>query len=417
MRLRQALIDSRAKLRQALCSEGHRLNFVETSAGLFHLGIHALSVVFNTHYRDPEDPTSLCSWIKFLGRDTRKMWNDKRALVKQYHACKDLLDNLLTGYMMAWLTRHFHFGTPAEFLHHLPKLSAEALSDAVDNLKTILVDYFVVSTHRSNPAEERDTVHENYILFMQHVMIIRIFLHACRIGDSGVVVDCISVFAIWFQATGKHNYARETIHIKACLSKLWSAPLREFWMDFCLLNPSGKKEGWIACDYFGEYVVREVKAMMHNDKGEVNDRFLRQTISPLILNFRAIREIIETQVSAPFRGQHSTQVQSSADIVAIAQKLIYEGACRSEPGRGGPISTDLFSEGRDLLAGQQPLKKYVEHMQKGLGLGVVISTMDPDSAINIDAPESDAEGSDDEYTDFLLDEGDGWLDMDSDEIV
>ena len=366
--------------------------------------------MFNTHYGDSEDPLSVSSWIKFLGRDTRKMWNEKRALVKQYHSCKDLLENLLAGYFIAWLTQHFRFETPAEFLAHLPNISAEALSKASDDLKTILVDYFLVSNSRSTPSQDRDSVHENYILFMQHVMIIRIFLHACRIGDSGVVVDCISVFAIWFQATGKHHYARETIHIKACLTKLWSAQLREFWMDFCLINPSGKKEGWMACDYFGEYVVREVKAMMHNDKGEVNDRFLRQTISPLILNFRAIREVMETQAGVPFRSQHSTPVQSSADVLAIAQKLMYQRVCRWVPGRSGPMRKDLFTEGRASLAGQQPLKKYVEHMQKVLGLPD--PTMEPDSRMDIPSAESDDEESGEELEDFMLDEGDDWINDD-----
>ena len=331
-------------------------------------------------------------------------------MVKQYHACKDLLENLLTGYIIAWLTQHFHFDTPSEFLGHLPNISAEALSSASDDLKTILVDYFMVSNSRGTPSEDRDSIHENYLLFMQHVMIIRIFLHACCIGDSGVVVDCISVFAIWFQAMGKHHYARETIHIRACLTKLWSARLRDFWMDFCLLNPSGKKEGWMACDYFREYVVQEVKAMMHNDKGEVNDRFLPQTISPLILNFRAIREVIETQAGVSFRSQHSTPVQSSADVLAIAQKLMYQGVCRWVPERSGPMRNDLFIEGQALLAGQQPLKKYVEHMQKALGLLVSI----PDSGSGMDNPltESDDEDSGDELEDFMLDEGDDWINDD-----
>ena len=167
----------------------------------------------------------------------------------------------------------------------------------------------------------------------------------------------------------------------------------------------------MACDYFREYVVQEVKAMMHNDKGEVNDRFLPQTISPLILNFRAIREVIETQAGVSFRSQHSTPVQSSADVLAIAQKLMYQAVCRWVPGRSGPMKKDLFIEGQALLAGQQPLKKYVEHMQKALGLLVSI----PDSGSGMDNPltESDDEDSGDELEDFMLDEGDDWINDDN----
>lgn len=51
----------------------------------------------------------------------------------------------------------------------------------------------------------------------------------------------------------------ECLHPTTCLNKLWSNELVEFWMQNCLINPSGKKMGWMPCDYLEEYVVREVK--------------------------------------------------------------------------------------------------------------------------------------------------------------
>lgn len=279
--LGEQLIHRQVSFCASLNSFGKRLDFVESSASLFHLGIHALSVVFNIHYGDGDTPPSLVSWIKHLRRDNRQMWNEKQALVKQYQVCCDLVDHLLSGYLITWLTCRLEMQSVTELADRLGRRPAstdshsqDKLSAAIEGLSHGLTNYRHVRALRSVSNDEQDKAYENAILFMQQAMVIRIFLYACRIGDSGVVVDCISVFAAWFQATGKYNYARETIHLKACLTKLWTVEFREFWLDTCLINPSGKREGWMPCDFFGEYVVREVKAMMHNDTGEVNDRFL-----------------------------------------------------------------------------------------------------------------------------------------------
>jgi hypothetical protein len=420
-KLGESLILSQVVFRSSNNSFGKRLDFVESSAGLFHLRIHALSVVFNNHYGDNDTPTSLASWIKYLGRDNRKMWNEKQALVKQYHACCDLVDNLLSGYIIAWLTCRSELTSVPELARRLGSLSpnpdspdSDLLFAVVGELGDIMTDYFLVPSLRRSDDDERDRTYENAILFMQQAMVVRIFLHACRIGDTGVVVDCISVFAVWFQATGKYNYARETIHMKACLSKLWSAEFRDFWLDFCLINPSGKKEGWMPCDYFGEYVVREVKAMMHNDTGEVHDRFLRETLSPLIMNFREIRQVMEVQCGVPFSSQHSTPVDSSADVAAIAIRLIAEGVFRWESGRDGPTCKDLFLDGQTALAGMKPMLKYIGHIKRRLWQ--TDSTLEleeeTDQALSDeDNPaEEDSESDDDlDVGDVLSDEGDDWL--------
>jgi hypothetical protein len=418
-KLGESLIVSQVTFRSSNNSFGKRLDFVESSAGLFHLGMHALSVVFDNHYGDDDTPTSLVSWIKYLERDNRNMWNETQALVKQYHACCDLVDHLLSGYIIAWLTSRFDLTSVPDLARRLGRLSpnpdspdSDLLSAAVGELGNIMTDYFLVLTLRGRTEHERDRTYENAILFMQQAMVVRIFLHACRIGDSGVVVDCISIFLVWFQATGKHNYARETIHMKACLSKLWSAEFREFWLDFCLINPSGKQEGWMACDYFGEYVVREVKGMMHNDTGEAQDRFLRQTLSPLIMNFREMRQVMEVQCGVPFSSQHSTPVDSSADVAAIATRLVAEGVFHFESGRDGPTCKDLFLDGQTALAGMKPLLKYIGHIKRRLGhtLGLEEETdgaSSDDDNSSADDSESNEEPAD--VGDVLSDEGEDWL--------
>jgi hypothetical protein len=420
-KLGEPLTDRKVSFRSSNNSFGKRLDFVESSAGLFHLGIHALSVVFNNHYGGKDCPLSLSSWIRYLGRDNRKMWNEKQALVKQYHACRDLIDHLLSGYIIAWLTCRFESTSVADLAKRLAlgsanpeSISPDALLTAMEDLSKLITNYFEVHHLRSASDDERDRTYENAILFMQQAMIVGIFQYACRIGDSGVVVDCVSIFAVWFQITGKYNYARETIHIKACLAKLWSPEFRDFWLDFCLINPSGKKEGWMPCDYFGEYVVREVKAMMHNDKGEVNNRFLRETLSPLIMNFREIRKVMEDQCGVPFSSQHSTPVDSSADVAAIANRLVADGVFRVEGGRDGMKCKDLFLDGQTTLGEMKPLLKYIGHIKKRLGQTDEVLELEEE----MDQASSDEENRADEDSKFdedpgvddvISDEDDDWL--------
>jgi hypothetical protein len=72
----------------------------------------------------------------------------------------------------------------------------------------------------------RDRPHENFVLFMQHRLILRNFSEAMKTGDVGRVLASLSYFTIWFQATKQYNYARETpVHLTACLKRIWSVDL------------------------------------------------------------------------------------------------------------------------------------------------------------------------------------------------
>jgi hypothetical protein len=112
---------------------------------------------------------------------------------------------------------------------------------------------------RSAPETDRDVVHEQHICFMQHGLTLRSFTTSCRQGDSGRVVAVLKYYCVWFQGSKQHNYAKETLHLLACLKYYWSDEYKRFWMNTCLVNMSGKREGFLACDAVCEHCVREVK--------------------------------------------------------------------------------------------------------------------------------------------------------------
>ena len=225
-----------------------------------------------------------------------------------------------------------------------------------------------------------------------------------RNGDSGMVIDCLSYFTVWFQATKKYNYAFETIHLTACIKQLWSPEMRQYWMENCLVNPSGKREGWMACDYLGEYIVREVKAMMHHNVNEANSKFLRLTLSPLILNFRNMRKLMTQECDVPFQSQHSSKVDTQFDVRLIARTVLQDQFCQIRPGRTARNAIDLHGVGIQKLSTQVGIKKYIAKMDKDQGYvnGNVVE--DPVAEEHIEI------GVEDDMLSLFDEELDGWFD-------
>jgi hypothetical protein len=198
---------------------------------------------------------------------------------------------------------------------------------------------------------------------------VRNFTNAMRFGDSGMVIHCLTYFAIWFQATKKHNYAAETLHWIACIKKIWSPEFLKYWKDNCLINPSGKREGFMACDYLGEYVVREIKSMMHNNINEKTNDFLWNSLSPLILSFRNVRKLMAAECDVPYSSTHSTRVNTKPDTCMIARIVLEGHIWELQENRTSSLKpSDLHGEGLRKLSTCTPIQKYVSKMQRLNGI-------------------------------------------------
>jgi hypothetical protein len=99
-------------------------------------------------------------------------------------------------------------------------MSPETLDRGIQHLADQMSNFGEVTGRRKTLVEERDSEHENIILFMQQGLVLRTFGIAMRRGDSGMVLQCLSYFTVWFQATNRYNYANETIHLTACIKRL-----------------------------------------------------------------------------------------------------------------------------------------------------------------------------------------------------
>ena len=340
---------------------------------MFHLEIQVLAMLFQTHLGDEKDNCSLAQWIIELNRDKNKLWNGKRNLVKDFWSCLDFWDIIVDGYLVASLATYAGFNSLAEFCKDLTENHGGSIR-LFDNIKAFANDlgtFSCVNTIRkTSSVAERDQTYENHFLFLQHALTFRNFHLTMRQGDSGRVRVSLSYFTVWFQASKKFNYAMECIHLTACLSKLWSDELVKFWMQNCLINPSGKKDSWMACDYLGEYVVREVKNLMPFNINEATGNTLRNKYSPQIMAFRDARKKMQEETDAPTFSYHSSMVKTRMEVERVVKRLINEQFSKmrlNRPTGDDPERAVLHIVGIEKIGNTERIAEYIEKIQTQQG--------------------------------------------------
>lgn len=354
--------------RQSKCKPHFQLNYVEATAGLFHLQVHVLAMLYEAHLGKENDRGSISRWIKTLDKESIRLWNKQRKLVKDFRACQMLWDTILDGYIIAAMVARGFDSIESWLANGIGR--PELLKDAIETLSDELGALDTVESMRKNDFEGRDRTHENFLLCLQQGLVLRNFVRAMREGDSGRVLVSLSFFTVWFQATTKHNYRNETIHLSATLKKLWSEDMKQFWLNNCLINPSGKAQGFMACDYLCEYVVREVKNMRRHNINDITNEFLNNTIAPQVLFFREVRKKVAEETDAPTYGSHSSPVEKYGEVTSVVRHLLRDGVARLTPGceegeeRRESESTDLFWKGQLELLSTSGLQRYVERMEQ-----------------------------------------------------
>ena len=343
-----------------------------------------------------------------LDLDSRKLWDKDRKMVKNFQACQYFFDAILDAHLTASVA------STLGIRDRYPELLAFIRSDQFDagTLSahiTVIAERIAQSTAikrmRELPREYRDPEFENHLMFMQHGLILRQFIHAMRHGDSGRVLASLSFFTVWFQASGKHKYASETMHLTACLKKIWSAGFREFWMQNCLINPSGRAEGWVACDYLGEYVVREVKNMMHNNLNSATGFFLRETVSRLIMSFRNIRKKMMSECDYN-PSDKSSRVGTHSQVALVMDDILGARRCEVQEGRQNCSTSfrDLYGNGLDALSGGRKIAAYVAKLWRDGGHVDRMEEFGDSEELDVDRSQEESSPLEDEREDEWIDE-------------
>src|ERR1700724_2720151 len=143
-----------------------------------------------------------------------------------------------------------------------------------------------------------------------------------------------------------NRYAMETLHLNACLKLFWSDRYKEFYMKTCLINPSGRCGGFMPDDYFGEWVVRESQDHIPYNYTAATDEYIRRTISPQLMVFRAARKHMTAETGALTYGAHSSIVSRTTDIEVVCDND-NDGDNDNDSGGGGGGGDGPSAHGND----------------------------------------------------------------------
>ena len=395
--------------------------------------MHVLIMLFVSHFGTPDQKYSLSYWIELLDLDTRKLWDKTRTQVKDFRSCQTFFDSILDGHIIATFAEAMGCETYRQLLGEMSKPNSDITARAkiTEVIMPFIAHFNKVSFDWQYPEAQRDQEQENHILLLQHGLMLRYFIYAMRKGDSGRVLHPMSYFTAWFHGTDKRLYAHECYHLKACMKTIWSERLRSFVKRNWLINISGRKDAFVACDHLGEYVVREIKSLMHNNHNTATEIFLREVLSPLIFTLRTAQKTIMSECDY-HPSDRSTRMSSHETIGVVADHLLEGRRCTKVEGRVAEFEAkDLHGIGIDRIGGDggKRHQKYVNWVLKEYGcLGgphTVSSESNPDpEASEIESEDIDGlvPGSVDRIGEILLDsedegdEEDQWISLNPDEV-
>src|SRR5438045_9469382 len=95
-----------------------QLKFVEPTMGMFHLKMMILQQLYKSHFGKEKHSWSLHMWIKELGQDYRKMWDDsQKGEVKNFHASRHVFFMVPKDYVFASIALEIYMnGRRVEFI-------------------------------------------------------------------------------------------------------------------------------------------------------------------------------------------------------------------------------------------------------------------------------------------------------------
>lgn len=302
------------------------------------------------------------------------MFNFQTKKIKDFRACLSFLDHVLDGHILAALGAELGAKDWEELLQ---KLKDKNWRKLIEKVESNFSKRTLVQKWREGDMETRDLVHENAVLFFQHVLIYRGFNEALKTGDSGRVVQYLKHFTIWLQNNDKKTmlplYRNELINITACLNHAFSPAAKEHWMNQCLVNLSGSPTGFRPCDLLGEYVIREMKQGLRHMLNADNAAFHREVYAPQVMIAKEVRDHIYKVSGAVEHYQHSSTVKADMDVRIITEALLRERVFTWTPGRhhyeGGDGETieqavDLHGLGLQKTIDGTYLQTYKDRLEK-----------------------------------------------------
>ena len=206
--------------------------------GMFHYQIAHTGSILETHFGNPHlytrNPGSLCFHNTVLDRKPIVLTSPP-----PYRTCRDLISVSLYARVLHCL----ELVVGKDLNEYGKTVTFEQLVQDVSTLVDKYTDVLSVQDHREartdhsnkqttnsehgqEPLTVGDMVYENAILFMRDGLVMREFIDAIKVGDSGRMILVLKVLALAYRGAGRTKYAHEMLHLIHNLTSVWPKSLR-----------------------------------------------------------------------------------------------------------------------------------------------------------------------------------------------
>jgi hypothetical protein len=125
------------------------------------------------------------------------------------------------------------------------------------------------------------------------------------------------------------------------------------------------------CDQLEEYIVREIKSLIHHNRTAANDEYLRHVLSRFVMDRLHIRRNTMNVIDATNYYQHSSNVQALYDVRMMANILLKQNVfdrspdASQTPVKNTDATPDLYGSGMAEIWAGNVIHNYKDSMEKG----------------------------------------------------
>ncbi len=121
----------------------------------------------------------------------------------------------------------------------------------------------------------------------------------------------------------------------ACFKKLWKADLKQAWLDYSLINPSGRADKFMADDRFGERIILLNKEKIRLSANATSDEFLREIVAMNVISLWKCREAVSHAMRATSHGNRHSVAAKLPDISLLVKHMTEDFLFCEQLGRTG----------------------------------------------------------------------------------
>lgn len=142
---------------------------------------------------------------------------------------------------------------------------------------------------------------------------------------------------------------------------------RQAWLDYCLINLTGRERKFYADDRFGKTIIKLNKEKVRPSANAKFNVFLRETIALNVMSLSKSKKILAQATGATWHENCHSIVNTRSDVILIVKLIQETNIFGIQPGRGsleGSKFMDLFAKGSAIMNTGVPINNYKKRARR-----------------------------------------------------